>query len=154
MFVTNSVFDAKNPKRNINFSSLIQTAYKSRISLSATGFYKTPDIHYNIQEGKGRPFHYFAFGMAVSEVLLDILSGSHTILRTDIVHDAGDSIDEMIDKGQIAGGFIQGVGWCTTEEIKWNDKGNLLNYSPDTYKIPGVRDIPKDFRIELLPLSG
>ncbi len=149
-FKDNKVYDSKNTKRLIDFSELIPRAYKNRISLSATGFYKTPDIHYDITEGKGNPFHYFAFGMAVSEVILDLLTGSHTILRTDIVHDAGDSIDESIDKGQIAGGFVQGVGWCTTEEIKWDEKGNLLNYSPDTYKIPGVRDIPKEFRIDLL----
>jgi len=151
LFKENRIFDSRNTKRSINFTELIPIAHKSRISLSATGFYKTPDIHFDVDKGKGRPFHYFAFGMAASEVQLDILTGSHTILRTDIVHDAGDSIDELIDKGQIAGGFIQGVGWCTTEEIKWDEKGNLLNYSPDTYKIPGVRDIPKDFRIDLLP---
>ena len=149
-FNENTVFDSRNTKRVINFSELIPIAYKNRISLSATGFYKTPDIHFDGKTGKGRPFHYFAFGMAVSEVLLDVLTGSHTILRTDIVHDAGNSIDESIDIGQIEGGFIQGVGWCTTEDIKRDKKGNLLNYSPDTYKIPGVRDIPKDFRVDLL----
>ncbi len=88
--------------------------------------------------------------MAVTEVLLDILTGHHTILRTDILHDVGDSLNPGIDIGQIEGGYIQGLGWVTTEEIKWDDKGNLMTHSPDTYKIPSVQDIPKDFRTELL----
>lgn len=150
MFENDMVFDRNNSKRIIRFSELIPVAYKNRISLSATGFYKTPDIYFDAEKGKGHPFHYFAFGMAVSEVILDVLTGSHKILRTDIVHDAGDSIDEDVDRGQIEGGFVQGVGWCTTEDVKWDEKGNILNYSPDTYKIPGVRDIPQDFRVEIL----
>jgi xanthine dehydrogenase molybdopterin-binding subunit B len=88
--------------------------------------------------------------MCVSEVLIDILTGRHTLLRTDILHDVGDSLNPAIDIGQIEGGYIQGVGWCTTEEIKWDEKGNLLTYSPDTYKIPSVQDIPRDFRVALL----
>jgi xanthine dehydrogenase molybdopterin-binding subunit B len=120
------------------------------VSLSATGFYKTPNIGWDKLKGSGKPFNYYAFGMAVSEVLLDTLTGSHKNLRTDILHDVGDSINPGIDLGQVEGGFIQGVGWCTTEEIKWDDKGNLLNHSPDTYKIPSVQDVPDDFRVELL----
>jgi len=88
--------------------------------------------------------------MAVSEVEVDLLTGSHKILRTDILHDVGDSINPNIDKGQIQGAFIQGVGWCTTEECKWDERGHLLNHSPDTYKIPTIRDIPVDFRVNLL----
>ena len=88
--------------------------------------------------------------MCVSEILLDILTGRHTLLRVDILHDAGKSLNPLIDRGQIEGGFIQGVGWCTTEEIKWDDKGRLMTHSPDTYKIPTVQDIPKDFRVEFL----
>ena len=122
----------------------------NQISLSATGFYKTPDIQYNKEKGKGKPFHYFAFGMATSEVEIDTLTGYHQIIRTDILHDAGNSINEALDIGQIEGGFIQGVGWVTMEECKWDDKGNLLNHSPDTYKIPVTNDIPLDFRVELL----
>ena len=102
------------------------------------------------EKGEGKPFHYFAFGMAVTEVLLDTLTGYHNILRTDILHDVGDSLNPAIDMGQIQGGYIQGVGWCTTEECKWDEKGNLLNHSPDTYKIPSVQDIPKDFRCKIL----
>lgn len=149
-FKDNLVFDNKNPVRTISFKNLISNAYFKQISLSATGFYKTPDIHFDKIKGRGRPFHYFAFGMSVSEVLLDTLTGYHKILKTFIVHDAGDSLTEKIDLGQVEGGFIQGVGWCTSEDIKWNEKGQLLNHSPDTYKIPGVRDIPLEFHIELL----
>ncbi|MBL0258575.1 MAG: molybdopterin-dependent oxidoreductase [Bacteroidetes bacterium] len=101
-------------------------------------------------KGWGKPFNYYSFGMAVSEVLVDTLTGYVKNLRTDILHDVGDSINVGIDIGQVEGGFIQGLGWCTTEEIKWDAKGNLLNHSPDTYKIPSVQDIPEDFRVQLL----
>lgn len=150
IFENNFVYDRDNPYNKITFKELISSAYLHQVSLSATGFYKTPDIWFDREKGIGRPFHYFAFGMAVSEVLVDTLTGYHKILRTDILHDVGDSLNEGIDKGQVIGGFIQGVGWCTTEEIKWDEKGNLLNHSPDTYKIPAIGDIPADFRVELL----
>ena len=149
-FKDNQVFDKEFPEKKISFEKLVSIAYLNRISLSATGFYKTPGIHYDSKAGKGNPFHYFAYGMAVSEVEVDVLTGHHEILRTDILHDVGNSLNEEIDIGQIEGAFIQGVGWCTSEEIKWNDKGFLLNNSPDTYKIPTIADIPKDFRVDLL----
>ena len=138
------------PKKKITFTDAIKLAYFRQVSLSATGFYATPDIYWDKRQGSGKPFNYYAFGMAVSEVLLDILTGHHRILRTDILHDVGNSINTGIDIGQIQGGFIQGVGWCTTEECKWDGRGNLLNHSPDTYKIPVISDIPQDFRIGLL----
>jgi len=144
------VYESNNPNVFINFTELIERAYLERISLSATGFYKTPGIHFDREKGKGKPFHYFAFGMAVSEVEVDTLTGSAKLLRTDILHDAGKSINEGIDIGQIEGGFIQGLGWVTTEDLKYDKKGNLLNHSPDTYKIPTIQDIPKDFRVDLL----
>jgi len=150
VFANDLVFDSKNPSREITFKKLISMAYLEQISLSATGFYKTPNIHFDKIKGKGHPFHYFAFGMSVSEVVLDTLTGYHKILKTFIVHDVGDSLTEQIDIGQIEGGFVQGVGWCTTEDIKWDGNGHLLNHSPDTYKIPGVRDIPQEFHVELL----
>jgi len=149
-FCDDQVFDKEFTERKISFEKLISIAYLNRISLSATGFYKTPGIHYNSEKGKGNPFLYFAFGMSVSEVEIDTLTGHHEIIRTDILHDVGNSLNEEIDIGQIEGAFIQGVGWCTSEEIKWNDKGFLLNNSPDTYKIPTIADIPKDFRVDLL----
>jgi len=144
------VFFISSPEQVIPFDDLVSKAYFSQVSLSATGFYKTPDIYYDKEKGRGKPFHYFTFGMAVSEVLLDTLTGHHQILKTFIINDCGNSINTLLDIGQVEGGFIQGVGWCTTEDIKWDRKGKLLNHSPDTYKIPGVRDIPKEFHVELL----
>ncbi|MCD4789484.1 MAG: molybdopterin-dependent oxidoreductase, partial [Bacteroidales bacterium] len=149
-FENDFVFDYKHPERRITFKDLINIAYLQRTSLSATGFYKTPDIHFNKEEGKGKPFHYYAFGMAVSEVLVDTLTGYVKLLRTDILHDVGKSLNERIDRGQIQGGFIQGLGWVTTEELKYDEKGNLLTHSPDTYKIPTIGDIPEDFRVNIL----
>ena len=150
VFENDFVFDKNNPDEKITFKELIPAAYLKQVSLSSTGFYKTPDIWFDREKGIGHPFHYFAYGMAVSEVMVDTLTGYHKILRADILHDVGDSINDEIDKGQVIGGFVQGAGWCTTEEIKWDAKGNLLNHSPDTYKIPTIQDIPSDFRVELL----
>jgi xanthine dehydrogenase molybdopterin-binding subunit B len=121
-----------------------------RVSLSASGYFRTPGIAWDKEKGTGTPFRYYAFGMAVSEVLVDTLTGATTLVRTDILHDVGDSINPGIDIGQIEGGYVQGVGWCTTEEIKWDDAGNLMTHSPDTYKIPTAKDIPADFRVALL----
>ena len=149
-FNDNKVFDANCPERFISIQELVEKAYLSQISLSATGFYKTPDIYFNRDTGKGKPFHYFAYGMAVAEVLIDTLTGGHKLLRVDILHDVGESLNRPIDMGQITGGFIQGVGWVTTEEIKWDDKGRLLTYSPDTYKIPTAQDIPEIFNVDIL----
>ncbi len=144
------VFDKNFPSRGVSFNVLIPKAYQQQVSLSATGFYKTPGIYFDKSKGKGKPFYYFAFGMAVAEVEVDLLTGHYKNTRTDILHDAGRSLNRNVDMGQVEGGFIQGVGWCTTEVIKWNDKGNILNYSPDNYKIPSVQDIPDDFRVSLL----
>ncbi|MCF8379563.1 MAG: xanthine dehydrogenase molybdopterin binding subunit [Bacteroidales bacterium] len=150
IYKNGKVFDRNNPDTSITFPELIEKAYLERTSLSATGYYKTPEIHYDREKGEGKPFHYFAFGMAVSEVEVDTLTGYVKLLRTDILHDVGRSLNEGIDMGQIEGGFIQGVGWVTTEDLKYDQNGNLLNHSPDTYKIPTIQDIPKDFRIDLL----
>ena len=149
-FKDNRVFDATCPECDLRFEEAVQICYVNRISLSATGYYRTPDIHFDREKGKGKPFHYYAYGMAVSEVEVDLLTGSHKLLRSDILHDVGDSINPALDIGQIEGGFIQGVGWCTTEVIKWDEQGHLLNHSPDTYKIPAISDIPQDFRVRLL----
>ncbi len=146
-FAESRVFDNQN---TASFKEIVRMAYLNQLSLSSTGFYKTPDIFYDREKGEGKPFHYFAFGMAISEVEVDILNGRHQILRTDILHDAGNSINPLIDKGQVEGAFIQGVGWVTSEEMKYTESGNLLNHSPDTYKIPSITDIPIDFRVELL----
>jgi len=150
VFRNNLVFDWTNEEREISFAQASEICRFRQVSLSATGFYKTPDIFFDRTTESGNAFHYFAFGMAVSEVSLDVLTGEITLERTDILHDVGESINPNIDIGQIEGGFVQGLGWLTTEEMKYTEKGKLLNYSPDTYKIPGVRNIPKDFRVKLL----
>jgi xanthine dehydrogenase large subunit len=149
-FENDWITDNLHPERKMKFCDATLQANLSQVSLSATGFYRTPDIGWDKASGWGQPFNYFAFGMCVSEVLVDTLTGFHKNLRTDILHDVGDSINAGLDIGQVEGGYIQGVGWCTTEEVKWNDKGHLLNHSPDTYKIPSVQDIPEDFRTALL----
>jgi xanthine dehydrogenase large subunit len=150
VFENNFLLDKVNPVRKISFPELLKIAYLKQVSLSSTGFYKTPGIFFDKEKGQGTPFYYYAFGMAVSEVMIDTLTGMHTLIRTDIVHDVGDSLVEGIDVGQVQGGFVQGMGWCTTEEMKWDEKGDQLTYSPDTYKIPTVNDIPRDFRVEIL----
>ncbi len=149
-FANEIIFDEKAPERKTAFAEAVPLCYLNQVSLSATGYYRTPDIHFDRQAGQGKPFHYYAFGMAVSEVEVDTLTGDVHLLRTDILHDVGDSLNPAIDRGQIEGAFIQGVGWCTMEECKWDETGRLLNHSPDTYKIPTVYDIPEEFNVQLL----
>ncbi len=149
-FADGIIFDRKHTLRRISFASAMDLMILRQVSLSATGFYSVPGIDWDKEKGWGRPFNYYAFGVGATEVEVDMLSGSHTILRTDILYDAGDSLNPAIDIGQIEGGYVQGLGWCTTEEILWDGKGNLLTHSPDTYKIPAVRDAPADFRVALL----
>jgi xanthine dehydrogenase molybdopterin binding subunit len=150
VFADDRLSDARHPERSIGFAEAMPLLHLRQVSLSAAGFYRTPGIGWDRERGTGRPFHYFAFGMAVTEVLIDVLLGEHTVLRTDILHDVGDSLNPAIDIGQVEGGYVQGLGWVTTEEVKWDDKGHLLTHSPDTYKIPAVSDIPRDFRTRLL----
>lgn len=145
------VFDERYPeKHRMSFSETTGLAHLHQVGLSSTGFYRTPDIGWDKQKGWGKPFNYFAFGMAVSEVEVDTLTGYVRHLRTDILHDVGESINPRIDIGQVEGAYIQGLGWCTTEEVKHDANGNLLNHSPDTYKIPAFGDMPEDFRVQLL----
>ncbi|WP_199611088.1 xanthine dehydrogenase molybdopterin binding subunit [Flocculibacter collagenilyticus] len=136
-------------EQTLSFPELIQLAYMHRVSLSATGFYKTPKIHFDRETGKGRPFFYYAYGAAVSEVIIDTLTGESKLLRVDILHDVGSSLNPAVDIGQIEGGFVQGLGWLTSEELMWNEQGKLLTIGPSTYKIPAVSDIPADFRVNL-----
>jgi xanthine dehydrogenase large subunit len=135
--------------RSIPFAELIKQAYLARVSLSATGFYKTPKIHWDAKSGKGRPFYYFAYGAACSEVLVDVTTGEMKLARVDIVHDVGRSLNPAIDIGQIEGGFIQGMGWLTTEELVFHPDGRLLTHAPSTYKIPCASDAPEHFKITL-----
>jgi xanthine dehydrogenase large subunit len=137
-------------EQTLSFGDLVQLAWIDRVSMSATGFYKTPKIHYDRETFSGRPFLYYAYGAAVSEVIVDTLTGEYRLLRADILHDCGDSLNPAIDLGQVEGGFIQGVGWLTSEELCWNDSGELTTHGPSTYKIPTCSDLPPDFRVSLL----
>ncbi|MFK7913231.1 MAG: xanthine dehydrogenase molybdopterin binding subunit [Pseudomonadales bacterium] len=132
----------------VPFNDLIREAYMQRVSLSATGFYKTPDIHFDKDAGRGRPFYYYGNGAAASEVIIDTSTGEYRLLRTDVLHDAGDSLNPAVDLGQIEGGFIQGAGWLTTEELLWNDSGKLTSNSPANYKIPTAHDCPPELNVD------
>jgi len=133
----------------IAFKDVVMQAYFARIQLSATGFYSTPKINWDADKATGRPFYYFAYGASVSEVIVDTLSGENRILRTDILHDAGKSLNPALDVGQIEGAFVQGAGWLTTEELVWDGDGKLMTHAPSTYKIPACSDRPVDFRVAL-----
>jgi xanthine dehydrogenase large subunit len=151
-FDNNNVVITKDSGEEVTvpFADFVQQAYMGRVPLSSTGFYKTPKIHYDRNTGKGRPFYYYANGASVSEVLVDTLTGESRLVRTDILHDVGRSLNPIIDKGQIEGAFIQGMGWLTTEELKWNDQGRLVSNGPATYKVPAVGDAPFEFNVNLL----
>jgi xanthine dehydrogenase molybdopterin-binding subunit B len=139
-----------NPDTTITWKHLAERAYVSQVQLSATGFYKTPGIGYDRKKGRGKPFYYFAYGAAVSEVEVDGYSGMKRVLRVDILHDVGDSLNPGVDRGQIEGAFVQGMGWLTGEELKWDQKGRLLSHSASTYQIPSIGDAPLAFHVELL----
>ena len=129
--------------RTLPFAELARLAYFARVSLSATGFYRTPKIGYDRKTWSGKPFYYFCYGAAVSEVVVDTLTGENRLLRVDILHDVGRSLNPAIDMGQIEGGFIQGMGWLTMEHLWWNERGKLMTHAPSTYKIPrGERRAP------------
>ncbi|GGE56078.1 xanthine dehydrogenase molybdopterin binding subunit [Actibacterium pelagium] len=135
--------------RTISFSDAAKSAYEARISLSATGFYKTPKLAWDRIKGEGRPFFYFAYGAAVTEVVIDTLTGENRILRTDILHDAGNSLNPALDIGQVEGAYVQGAGWLTTEELVWDNDGRLRTHAPSTYKIPACSDRPDLFNVDL-----
>ncbi|MDH3750597.1 MAG: xanthine dehydrogenase molybdopterin binding subunit [Gammaproteobacteria bacterium] len=137
-------------KEKLSFEGLVKLAWLDRVSMSATGFYKTPKIHYDRETFSGRPFFYYAYGAAISEVIVDTLTGEYRLLRVDIVHDCGDSLNPAVDLGQVEGGYVQGVGWLTSEELCWNEAGELTTHAPSTYKIPTCSDLAPDFRVQLL----
>lgn len=140
----------------VSFAEVTGKAYTERIQLAATGFYKTPGLEWDwsMENPKGRPFHYYAFGAAVSEVEVDGFTGMHHLRRVDILHDVGNSLNADLDRGQIEGGFVQGAGWLTCEELKWSEEGRLQSHSASTYAIPAISDAPLDFRVELLKDAG
>jgi len=135
--------------KGIGFTEVVKAAYSARISLSSTGYYRTPVIHWDAAAGKGHPFYYFAYGAAVCEVEVCAHTGVQQLRRVDVLHDVGASLNEGIDRGQIEGGFVQGVGWLTCEELRWNAAGKLLTDAPSTYKIPTVADVPTAFKVDL-----
>jgi xanthine dehydrogenase large subunit len=138
------------PNGTLTFAEAAKACYEARVSLSATGFYKTPDLSWDRKAGSGRPFFYFAHGAAISEVVIDTLTGENRILRVDILHDAGKSLNPALDIGQVEGGFVQGAGWLTTEELVWDDQGRLRTHAPSTYKIPACSDRPDIFNVALI----
>ena len=131
----------------------MKEAYLERIQLWDSGFYKTPKIHWDRNMARGKPFYYYSYGAAVSEVLIDTLTGEYEIRRVDILHDVGKSLNKTIDMGQIEGGFIQGMGWLTCEELFWGPDGALKTHAPSTYKIPLASDRPDIFNIQLASWS-
>ena len=151
VFENGEVFARSNPAIRLSFVQVCAKAYTERISLSATGFYKTPGVKWDWAKSEGRPFHYFACGAAVAEVEVDGFSGMHRVRRVDVVHDVGDSLNPSVDRGQIEGGFVQGMGWLTREELKWDAKGRLLTHSASTYQIPAFSDAPVEFNVTLFP---
>ena len=137
--------------RQVAFAAVCDAAYHLRVPLFAHGYYRTPDIHFDARAGRGKPFHYYAFGAAVSEVEVDGFTGAYRLLRTDILEDVGDSISPIVDRGQVEGGFIQGVGWLTLEELRWDDNGRLLTGGASTYKLPSWSEVPDIFNVDFLP---
>jgi xanthine dehydrogenase large subunit len=144
------VFDSRRPERQMVFQELVVRAYDERINLGERGFYATPGIDFNRYTGKGTPFFYFTNGVAASEVEIDRFTGELKVRRVDALIDAGQCINPGIDRGQLSGGFMQGLGWVTTEELKYSSRGELLSHSPTTYKIPNIGDLPEVFNLEFL----
>ena len=136
--------------RSLSFAELAALAWEKRVSLSATGFYRTPDIHWDSASNTGRPFYYFVYGAAAAEVAIDTLTGESRVLRAELIQDCGRSLNPAIDLGQIEGAFVQGMGWLTSEELWWDGEGHLRTCGPSTYKIPGSRDVPPIFNVRLL----
>jgi len=150
VFENDWIFSRDYPSDRVSFTDAVKEAYQQRISLLATGYYRTPNIHWDVKTNTGRPFYYFAYGAAVSEVEIDGFTGTFRLRQVDIVHDVGESLNPLIDLGQIEGGFVQGMGWLTMEELVWDDEGRLRTFSPSTYKIPTVGEIPEKFNVSLL----
>jgi len=144
------VFPNARPELAVSFTDVVQHAYLQRVPLFATGYYQTPNLHFDRESGKGKPFHYFAYGAAVSEVEVSGFTGQYRILRCDLLHDVGDSLSPLVDKGQVEGGFIQGIGWLTTEELVWNERGAFLSSGASTYKLPTLGECPAIFNVALL----
>jgi xanthine dehydrogenase large subunit len=147
VFAANRIYAGN---RSISFPELAKMSWESRVSLSAAGYYKTPKIHWDFETGTGRPFYYFVYAAAAAEVVIDTLTGEMRCLRAELLEDCGKSLNPAIDLGQIEGAFVQGMGWLTSEELWWDEKGRLKTHGPSTYKIPGSRDVPPIFNVRIL----
>lgn len=150
VFADGEIYLKADPSQRMGFNEAVNLAYLNRISLSGYGFYKTPGIGFDKEQGQGNPFHYFTNGVAVSEVVLDRFTGELKVLRSDVLMDLGRPINEAIDYGQVSGAFVQGMGWVTTENLVYNERGELLSHSPTTYKIPNIQDTPREFNLDLI----
>jgi len=144
----------KGGAQELAFGTLARKCHERRVSLSSSGFYRTPKIHWDRDKLTGRPFFYFSYGAAVSEVEVDTRTGENRLVRVDILHDVGRSLNPAIDLGQIEGGFLQGMGWLTTEELCWNAEGHITTHAPSTYKIPTAREWPAEAHVRLLDNSN
>jgi xanthine dehydrogenase large subunit len=149
-FSEGRVFAQGDQAPSVPFAKVAEAAYRQRIALFAQGYYRTPGIHFDQKTGQGEPFHYFAYGAAVSEVEIDGFTGDHRLLRVDILHDVGDSVSPVIDRGQIEGGFIQGLGWLTLEELLWDAQGRVATAGASTYKLPSWSEMPDVFAVAFL----
>jgi len=147
MFASNRIYAGN---RSLSFPELAALSHEKRVSLSATGYYRTPKVNWDFATSTGRPFYYFAYGAAAAEVAVDTLTGESRVLRAELVQDCGRSLNPAIDLGQIEGAFVQGMGWLTTEELWWDGEGRLRTHGPSTYKIPGSRDVPPIFNARIL----
>jgi xanthine dehydrogenase large subunit len=150
VFADEWVFPVGEPEHRLGWAEVVMAAYDQLVSLSATGYYRTPNLVWDPVAGRGTPFHYFAFGAAVSEVEVDGFTGTYRLRRVDVVHDVGDSLNPLVDRGQVEGGFVQGMGWLTMEECVWDGDGRLLTVAPSTYKIPTMAEVPEHFDVHLL----
>jgi len=149
-FEDGRVFVAGAPDTAVAFADIVGEAYLARVPLFASGYYRTPNIFFDRETGRGKPFHYYSYGAAVSEVEVDGFTGQYRILRADLLHDVGDSLSPLIDRGQVEGGFVQGVGWLTTEELVWGEQGAFLSSGASTYKLPTLGECPPIFHVDLL----
>ena len=150
VFEGDYIYDRSRPDRRISFEEATQLMFVKRVSLSATGYYRTPGVYMDWSTGKGHPFFYYSYGMGAVEVEVDLLTGKVTLLRADLFHDVGESLNPEIDRGQIEGAFVQGMGWTLLEDLRYTGDGKLLNRTPDTYKIPAITDIPAEINVHLL----
>ena len=149
-FAGGEAFSEGDLVQRVPFAQVVEAAYRQRVALFAQGYYRTPGIHFDQKTGRGEPFHYFAYGAAVAEVEVDGFTGGHRVLRVDILHDVGESLSPLIDRGQVEGGFIQGLGWLTVEELLWDAEGRVATNSASTYKLPAWSELPEVFEVAFL----